>query len=204
MIFIKQLNHWIMQFMAKSRTVYLSLDLLQYARKFQETTLSTWFMIFPVYQHPSESGKEKRWETGSIIKDAMFFRKLILLRSCYWFNIDVMVWYYLWFKCIFLCFNHIQLYCFYHHEKQNKTNTQTNKQLLFVQSAPVKEYYGVFRQDQLLVVGECKQARSCQPWRLKNVGLLLTCASFNFFQKFIVLQRGYHHARRRNWINKDV
>ena len=128
MIFIKQLNHWIMQFMAKSRTVYLSLDLLQYARKFQETTLSTWFMIFPVYQHPSESGKEKRWETGSIIKDAMFFRKLILLRSCYWFNIDVMVWYYLWFKCIFLCFNHIQLYCFYHHEKQNKTNTQTNKQ----------------------------------------------------------------------------
>lgn len=85
-----------------------------------------------------------------------------------------MVWYYLWFKCIFLCFNHIQLYCLYHPEKQNKTNTQTNKQLLFVQSAPAKEYYGAFRQDLLLVVD--KQARSCyKPWRIKNVGLLLTC-----------------------------
>lgn len=74
-----------------------------------------------------------------------------------------------------VCFNHIQLYCLYHPEKQNKTNTQTNKQLLFVQSAPAKEYYGAFRQDLLLVVGEYKQARSCSPWRLKNVGLLLTC-----------------------------
>lgn len=46
-------------------------------------------------------------------------------------------------------------------KKQNKTNTQTNKQLLFVQSAPAKEYYGAFRQDLLLVVGEYKQARSC-------------------------------------------
>ena len=43
---------------------------------------------------------------------------------------------------------------------KNKTK-QTNKQLLFVQSAPAKEYYGAFRQDLLLVVGEYKQARSC-------------------------------------------
>ena len=36
-----------------------------------------------------------------------------------------------------------------------QTNKQTNKQLLFVQSAPVREYYGVFRQDVIsLVVGE--------------------------------------------------
>ena len=52
-------------------------------------------------------------------------------------------------------------YTVYHPEKQNKTNTQTNKQLLFVQAAPAKEYYGAFRQDLLLVVGEYKQARSC-------------------------------------------
>ena len=45
--------------------------------------------------------------------------------------------------------------------KTKQTNKQTNKQLLFVQSAPVKEYYGAFRQDLLLVVGEYKQARSC-------------------------------------------
>ena len=45
---------------------------------------------------------------------------------------------------------------------KNKTKqTQTNKQLLFVQAAPAKEYYGAFRQDLLLVVGEYKQARSC-------------------------------------------
>ena len=85
--------------------------------------------------------------------------------------------------------------------KTKQTNTQTNKQLLLVQSAPVKEYYGVFRQDQLLVVGECKQARSCQPWRLKNVGLLLTCASFNFFQKFIVLQRAGLPSRKTPKLN---
>ena len=29
--------------------------------------------------------------------------------------------------------------------KKKQTRKQTNKQLLFVQSAPVKEYYGVFR-----------------------------------------------------------
>lgn len=114
-----------------------------------------------------------------------------------------MVWYYLWFKCIFLCFNHIQLYCLYHPEKQNKTNTQTNKQLLFVQSAPAKEYYGAFRQDLLLVVGEYKQARIMLTMALKkrwppfNLWVSDHLWSTSLFQaaQFVEVSKKYHKKK---------
>ena len=110
------------------------------------------------------------------------------------------VWYYLWFKCIFLFFNHIQLYCFYHHEKQNKTK-QTHKQ--------TNNYCWY---NQLLLKNITVFSGRINYWWWENAnkqdhashGAWKTLASFNFFQKFIVLQRVYHHARRRNWINKDV
>ena len=136
MIFIKKLNHyWIMQFMAKSRTVIrLSLDLLR-----EEISRNNTFNL--IYDLSSLSTPFRKWKRKEM-KDRKYYKR------CY-------------VSTVFSVFSIIFSYTVYTNPKNKtkqtttQTNKQTNKQLLFVQSAPVREYYGVFRQDVIsLVVGE--------------------------------------------------
>ena len=162
MIFIKKLNHWIMQFMAKSRTVIsLSLDLL-----FEEISRNNTFNL--IYDLSSLSTPFRKWKRKEM-KDRKYYKRryvFSLTNTSFEAVIDLTLM--LWSDIIFgsNVFSFVLIIFSYTvyttpKTKTKQTHKQTNKQLLFVQSAPVKEYYGAFRQDLLLVVGEYKQARSC-------------------------------------------
>ena len=90
--------------------------------------------------------------------------------------------------------------------KTKQRTTQTNKQLLFVQSAPVKEYYGAFRQDLLLVViggGRIQRSKIMltmalkQRWPPFNLWVSDHLWSTSLFQaaQFVEVSKKYHKKK---------